>query len=165
MEIIVRFESAVRKVSAFVNAFGVSLLMLMMVMTCLDIVLRVLRIPITGGFELVTFVQVIFVSFALPYTEAVKGNITTELIFGRFPSRVKTVVGFFTTFLSLGLAVLITWRSALQGETLRLAGQHSVALSIPFFPFYWVIAFSAGLLALVLLANLLLPLAGRHRYE
>lgn len=158
-------ERFVRKVSEWVNRFGVSLLMLMMFVTSLDVVLRYLRMPIEGAFEMVTFTQVVFVSFALAYTQAVKGNITADLIVRKLPQKIQALTGGFTTLLSLVLAVLMCWQSILRGEALRQAGQHSVALEIPLFPFYWAVGFGAGLLALVLLVDFFIALTGRSSKE
>lgn len=161
MKALISLERIVRKVSAGVNGFGISLLMLMMFATSLDVVLRYLRMPIEGTFEIVTFMQVIFVAFALPYTQAVKGNISTDLVTGHLPPKVRAVISAFTTFLSLVLTSLIAWQTILQGAALRIAGQHSAALELPLYPFYWAFGLGAALLSLVLFVELLLILTGR----
>jgi len=161
VKVINLLKEVVHKSSAWVNGFGVSLLMLMMFATSLDVIFRYFRMPIEGAFEMVTFIQVIFVSFALPYTQSVKGNIAADLLVTKFSPKARAVTACVTTFLSFVLACAITWQSIVTGNALRYAGQHSVALDIPFFPFYWVVAFGAGLLSLVLFVELLVILSGR----
>ena len=65
-----------------------------------------------------------------------------------------------TSALSLLLFALIAWRSILYGESLRQAGEVSLTLQLPFYPFIYGVGLSAAVVCLVLLADLARNLRG-----
>ena len=52
---------------------------------------------------------------------------------------------------------LIAWRALVQSVDVREFTEASQLLTIPFFPFYWVVAFGAGSMALVLAIRIFVP--------
>jgi len=96
----------------------------------------------------------IVVAFALAYTQVHKGHVSVDLVISRFSPRVQAVINTITYFLGLGIFSLITWRSIIYAESLRLGGFTSSALYIPIYPFVYVIAFGSAILCLVLIYNL-----------
>ena len=50
-------------------------IVIMMVVTCVDIICRILRISFTGAYDIVMIAGAITITCALPYTTAVKGHV------------------------------------------------------------------------------------------
>ena len=151
-----KFRDVIHRVSQGINSFGVVSLMGMMLLMVVDVCLRrIFSRPITGSFELVQFIMIILVYLGLAYTAIRKAHISVELIVARFSERIQVLIESITLFLSLGLFVLITWRNIIRAEQLRLEQQTSPLLSIPTFPFYYILAFGCGVLSLVLLIQLI----------
>ena len=146
--------------SRLVNSVGAIVLAMMMFLIAGDVTLRYcFRSPITGSVELVELMMVVVVFLAIAYTASQKGHVAIELVVSHFPQRAQAIIDIFTCFLSLGLIALIIWRSVVRANSVLLANHVSAVLSIPIYPFVFIIALGCALLAIVLLANLLDALA------
>jgi len=126
-----------------------------MLLTAMDVTLRyVFSRPIPGSLELTEYMMAVLVAFGLAYTAVHKGHVSVELVISRFSPRVQAVINTITCFFSLGIFFIITWRSILYAENLRLGGFISSALHIPSYPFVYVVAFGSAILCLVFIYNL-----------
>jgi TRAP-type C4-dicarboxylate transport system permease small subunit len=127
----------------------------MMGLTCGDVVLRYLRMPIPGTYELVCFMGAVAVSFAMAHTSVQQGHVAVSLLLRLFPKRVQGVVEAVTGSLSFILFALLAWRSFLYADTIRTTGEVSLTLKMPFYPFIFGVGVSAGVVCLVLLSDLM----------
>ena len=141
-------------VTGVFNSAGVSILMVMMLLTVTDVSLRyILNSPVPGAYELTEFLQVVLVFFALAYTATRNGHVTVDLVVSRLPHRAQAVVNCITYLLGIGILLIISWRSAVEAQVKWAAGQASGVLGIPFAPFSFVIVIGTALFGLVLLVN------------
>ncbi len=131
----------------------------MMLLTCADVVLRLFRMPIPGTYELVSFFSAVAVSFAMAHTTVEKGHIAVSVLVQLLPRRLQAAVDAVTCGLSLFLFAMIAWRSILYGNNLREAGEVSMTLQLPFYPFVYGVGVAAAAVCLVLLNDLLQNLA------
>jgi len=129
-------------------------IVLMMLLTCADVVLRFFRMPIPGTYELVCFLGAVAVAFAMAHTSNEKGHVAVSLVVRLLPNRVQGVVEVLTNAFVLILFILIAWRSALYADTLRASGEVSLTLKMPFYPFVYGIAFSAAAVCLVKITDI-----------
>jgi len=127
----------------------------MMLLTCADVVLRYLRKPIPGTYELVCFLGAVAVAFAMAHTSVEKGHVSVSYIVQLFPQRIQKIIESITGCFGLFLFVLIAWQSASYANELRLSGEVSLTLELPFYPFVYGIGFSAAVVCLILLSDLL----------
>jgi len=126
----------------------------MMLLTCADIVLRLFRMPIPGTYELVCFLGAIAVAFAMAHTSNENGHVAVSLVVRLFPNRAQGVIEIFTNSFVLILFILIAWRSFSYAETIRVSGEVSLTLKLPFYPFIYGIALSAALVCLVKIVDI-----------
>ncbi len=146
--------------SRIVNIVGAIVLAMMMFLVAADVTLRYgIDRPILGSVELVELMMIIVVFLAVAYTASQRGHVAIELVTSRFPQRAQAILDVFTSFLSLFFIVLVIWRSILRGNTMWHDHHVTTVLSIPVFPFLYIIAFGCLLLAIVLIANILDSLA------
>lgn len=125
-----------------------------------DVVLRYLfNKPILGGSEVVGLLMVIAVSTGLVYTGSKDGHISITLVFVRLSKRIQTIIVPCIYFLSLCLFGLMSWRSVVQGLKWQAENPVTQTLSIPYFPFSYLIAFACAVFCLVLLIKFLDSLA------
>jgi TRAP-type C4-dicarboxylate transport system permease small subunit len=126
----------------------------MMFLTCADVVLRYFRKPIPGTYELVCFLGAVAVAFAMAHTSVEKGHVAVSFVLQRFPSRIQgmieTITGSFGSF----LFAVIAWQSVIYANDLRMSGEISLTLELPFYPFVYGIGFSAAVVCLILLSDL-----------
>ncbi|MBW2156094.1 MAG: TRAP transporter small permease [Deltaproteobacteria bacterium] len=126
----------------------------MMLITCADVVLRHFRMPIPGTYELVCFLGAVAVAFAMAYTSLEKGHISVSFVVALFPQRIQGLIESITHLFGVFLFGLLAWQSAIYANDLRLSGEVSLTLELPFYPFVCGIAFSAAVVSLILTSDL-----------
>ena len=131
-----------------------SAIVAMMLLTCTDVVLRYFRKPIPGTYELVCFLGAVAVAFAMAHTSVEKGHVAVSFVVSLLPQRIQGLIESITTSFGLIFFVLIAWQSLIYANDLRLSGEVSLTLELPFYPFVYGISFSAAIVCLILLSNL-----------
>ena len=129
-------------------------IVLMMLLTCADVVLRFMRRPIPGTYELVCFLGAVAVAFAMAHTTVQKGHVAVSLVVRLLPQRIQGLIEMLTGTFGFILFALIAWRSVLYANSLRATGEVSLTLQLPFYPFVYGIGFSGTAVCLVLLTDL-----------
>ncbi|MBU1161741.1 MAG: TRAP transporter small permease [Proteobacteria bacterium] len=127
----------------------------MMLLTCADVVLRYFRRPIPGTYELVCFLGAVAVSFAMAHTSIEKGHVSVSFIVSLFPSRLQRLIECMTSCFGLFFFALIAWQSIVYANDLHASREVSLTLELPFYPFVYGIAFSATVVCLILLSDLI----------
>ena len=147
-------------IRALVCALGVLSglgILTMMLVTCLDVLLRPFRVSLTGAVDIVQVAGTITIAGALPYTTAVKGHVAIEYFFQKLSRRNRIIVDTVVRLLGMGLFALLAWESMLYGLQLRQVGRVTSTLEIPLFWVAHVVAVSCASLVLVILHNMLHP--------
>jgi TRAP-type C4-dicarboxylate transport system permease small subunit len=130
-------------------------IIIMMMLTCADVVLRYFRRPIPGTYELVCFLGSVSVAFAMAYTTIEKGHVSVSFVVDLFPQKIQDIIACLTTSFGLCLFVFVTWQSMVYANDLRLSNEVSLTLELPFYPFVYGIGFSAAIVCLILLCDLI----------
>lgn len=141
------------RISTLFNVVAGAAVIVMMLLTCADVVLRLLRHPIPGTYELVGFLGTVIVSFALALTSLEKGHIAVEIIVQRFPARIQTGIEAVTSLIGAFLFALLAWQSMIYAADMRQSGEVSVTLTMPIYPFIYGLAVGSALLVAVLAAD------------
>jgi len=149
------FEKSTTSAANAINIAGVAVLALMMLLTAADVCLRyIFNSPITGALELTEFMMAVVVAFGFAYTAIRKGHVSIDFLLSRLHQKTQTVINSITCFFSFSIFALITWRSILYAEKLRIGEYASQSLLIPTYPFAYVLAFGSAVLCLVFLLDL-----------
>jgi len=127
----------------------------MMLLTCADVVLRYLRRPIPGTYELVCFLGALAVGFAMAHTSVQRGHVSVSVLTRLLPPRMQAGVACTTGLLSFVFFALIGWQSHRYAGQLLASGEVSLTLQLPFYPFVYGIGLSAWAVCLVLLPRIL----------
>jgi TRAP-type C4-dicarboxylate transport system permease small subunit len=139
-------------------------IVVMMLLTCADVILRYFRKPIPGTYELVCFLGAAAVAFAMAHTSVERGHVAVSFVVSLFPRKIQGLIESITTCFGLFFFTLIAWQSVIYANDLRLSGEVSLTLELPFYPFVYGIGFSAAVVCLTLLSDLfknLLKLFGK----
>lgn len=127
----------------------------MILMTCANIVSRLLGKPIKGTFELMGYFGAVATAFALGYTQIKKSHISVDILVNRFSPKARLVLnGINHVICSLFFAVA-GWQVARWAATLRETGEVTETLRIIYYPFTYGVAIGCFLIALVLLVDFL----------
>ncbi len=134
-------------------------LVLMMLLTCADVVMRSAGRPIPGTFEIVGFLGVIIAAFAIAYTQVLGGHIAIDYLVVRLSRRRQSIIRCITSLAGAGLFALIAWQSYLFAGNLWASGEVSPTEKIPFFPFVYGLALACLPVSLLLLLDFFKSLA------
>lgn len=146
--------------SRIANIVGATALVMMMLLFAVDVALRYIFIlPIKGSSELIELGMVVVVFLAIAYTASQKGHVAIEIVVSRFSQRAQAIIDVITYVLSLLFIILVTWRVLLRADLAVQQKQATVVLTIPLYPFMYLVALGFILLAIVLLADIFNSLA------
>ena len=159
-----KFERFNRRLSGWCEWFGLAAMLLMMVITCIDVVgAKVFRWRILGAIDIVMLAQIVAISYAAAITLILGRQIQVEFFFELLPRRVQAVINSFVLLLGLGLFILIIWRVCVLGYSFQTSGEYSSTAYIPFYPFAYGIALASIPVCLVLLVDLFKSLKNREQ--
>jgi TRAP-type C4-dicarboxylate transport system permease small subunit len=151
------YHQALRRVVRWLGLIAGAGLMAMVVVTTLDVVLRVFRISLPGAYDLVRIAGALTIAAALPYTTAVKGHVAIEYFFHQLGRRGRIVVDALMRLVGMALFGLLAWGSILFGSSIRRSGEVSQTVQLPMFWVPYVLAASCVLVILIKLYHLSHP--------
>jgi TRAP-type C4-dicarboxylate transport system permease small subunit len=134
---------------------GGILLVATVFLTCANIFLRIVWVPIDGTFELVGFFGAVLTAFALGYTQIRKGHISIDIMSIQYPAGVQKVISGINGLVCGLFFLFCGWRVAVWAGTIRTEGEVTETLRIIFYPFVYCVAFGCFVLALVLFTDFL----------
>jgi len=147
---------------------GISLVA-MTALTCADVTFRLFRHPILGTYEIVGFLGASVAAFAMAYTTMKRGHVAVEVLVIQLPKRVRFTIYLVTKLLSLAVFALLCFECIRYGNDLKVSGEVSLTLELPFFPVLFGIAFSSFAVCLVLWMDFWMVITGKkkpwHRWE
>lgn len=156
------FSDKVWRLTRLINAIGGSSLAFIMFLTVADIILRTLRRPIVGTFEIVAFSGAVVIGFSVPYTTWMRGHVYTDFLVLRFSQKMRNMINVSTRCLGIGLFFLIGWNLIRYGMDLRQSGEVSATLTIPFYPVAYGLGMSCFIQCLVLGCDILKIFGGKY---
>jgi TRAP-type transport system small permease protein len=111
-------------------------LMAMMLIVAVDVGLRnLINVPLTGAFDLTTYMMGITVVFGLAYCQMENAHINTDVLVNKLPKQPKLLLAALVLFVSVVFTAVITWQCFVNmGATVTLGLQSNI-LHIPVFPF------------------------------
>ena len=102
------------KLIEYLALIGGLLVFAMSALTTGDIIGRtVMTASIPGCYELVQYMMVFVVFFAMAYVQSQKANVRVELLFTHFPKRVQTAVSLLSSIAALFVFCLILYASGI----------------------------------------------------
>lgn len=147
-----KFENFVNSLSNWLNRVAGAALVAMLALIVADIIgAKLFKWPIPGGIEMVGFLGVLVIAFAIAQTQVLRGHIEVEFLVVRLPQTAQKIIAVVVYFLGMALFALLAWRSYDFAHTLQLKGEVSMTQEIPFYPFIYGIAFCSISVFLVLL--------------
>lgn len=129
----------------------------MVVITWTDVVLRLLRVPLAGAYDLAKIAAALTIAAGLPYTSSVKGHVAIEYFFHKLNRRGRIVVDGVIRLLGMALFSVLAWSCLKYGARLRTSGEVSLTLRLPVFWLPYVLAVSCGLTVLIKFYHLTHP--------
>ena len=157
-----RTETGLQKVSKVAAVIAAIVLAAMMLLTVGDVVGRYFfNNPIKGTWEVIGLLLVCAGTWGLGYCQMQKGHISITVLIQRFSRRIQAVIRSLTYLIGLVGFSLLCWRMFLM--TVRylttMKGYVTDTLEIPYPPFMLMLTIAAGIMALMLIVDLIRSLA------
>jgi len=151
-----KFESFNRRVSAWFERVGVCGLLLMMAITCTDVVgAKLFQRPVYGALDIVMYAQLVAISFATAFALILGRHVAVEFFVILLPPRLQAAVECVVSFLGAMFFALIVWRLAVYGYSLQIGGELSATLRMPLYPFAYSVALASIPVLLIFLVDVL----------
>ncbi|MEJ2587926.1 MAG: TRAP transporter small permease [Deltaproteobacteria bacterium] len=162
-------ENAVKTLVRYMYYVAGAALVLMMVLTCVDIVLRLAVTlyakydwtfiehlqPIPGTYELVCFLGSTAAAFAMAHTLVESGHVAVSVLVRLFSQRVQAIFQVVTSSMAFIFFGLLSWQSIVYAQKLKRWGEVSMTLELPYYPFVYGLGFAAAAVCLVLLMTVI----------
>ena len=123
----------------------------MVLLTCSNIFLRTVWMPISGTYELLGFFGAIAATFALGYTQRFRMHIAVTVLVDRFTSKTKIGLTILNDLMCMVFFILAGWQTILMSNNYVEQGEVSETLQIIFYPFTYATALGFLILSLVFL--------------
>lgn len=148
-----KFEKIIRALAEKFNWIAAGAIVFMMVLTSLDVFLRIFRTSIPGTYEFIGLFGSVVISFSLAFTTINRGHIAVEFLVQKLSQKKQFMFGFATEFLSMILFAVVSWRSFVYAMELVKSGEVSLTTGIPTYPFVLGVALGCGLQSLFLFTD------------
>lgn len=136
------------------DRIGQGFLIAMFLLVCANILLRIIWQPIRGTFEIVELLGSVVVSCSIAYCALQKGHVAIGFIVERFSPRTQAIIDIVAGIISFGLFIIIVWQLGEYGTRMWRAGETSLLLGIPLYPFAYCAGFGCLLITIVILIDL-----------
>ncbi|RPJ36718.1 MAG: TRAP transporter small permease [Planctomycetaceae bacterium] len=146
-----RYTSALRRIVNLLAAVAAIAIVIMILVTCVDVVGRRIGYPLKGTYDIVELLSAIMIAGALPYTTACKGHVAIEFLLQRLSRRGRLILDIFVRSASILMFGFLTWRFIQYGGELRASGQVTLTLQWPVFWLpYWMAVCTAVMIPVLL---------------
>ena len=145
-----KIEEFNRHLSACFEWIGMAGMLLMMLITCIDVIgAKVFNSPFLGAIDIVELSQVIALSFANSMTLLTDRHIRVEFVFNKLSQNTQNLISTVINFIEMVLFIIIIWRVIVLGYSFHSSGEYSMAAYIPYHPFTYAIAISRHVISLL----------------
>ena len=121
----------------------------MIFLTCTNVFLRFVWIPVSGTFELMGYFGAVLTAFTLGYTQLKHGYISVDIVVLRFSKKVQVVLHAVNHAICMVFFALVAWQILKYGTNLWETGEVTETLQIIYYPFTYGVALGCAVLSLV----------------
>jgi TRAP-type C4-dicarboxylate transport system permease small subunit len=157
MPILEKFDRFNQKVSFWIEWVGLAGILMMMAITCVDVVgAKVFKLPVPGALDIVMMSQLLSVAFAIAASLILGRHVEVEFFVPLLPKTLQTIINTIIHFLCLLLFILICRQLFAYGYSMQTGHEVSPTLRFPLYIFAYAAAVSCIPVCLVYLHRFLL---------
>jgi len=153
-------EAINRRLNQILIWIGGFILGAMILLTCANVFLRIVWIPIRGTYELMGYSSALVIAFAMGYTQMHNGHIAVDIIVKGFSTRIKKVLHGTNCLICMVFFTIAGWQIIKLGTNLMKTGETSETLRIFYYPFTYGVAFGCFVMAFGMLVGIITLFAG-----
>ena len=148
------FLAGVLKINEFMQSVAAVSLTFMMLLTTLDVLLRLFGKPIPGAVEIIAICGGIVIGFTVPISFWMRSHISVDFVLNWLTKPARDALNIVTRCVGIGLCLLISWNSVKIGTGMRKAAEVSGTLELPLYPVEYALAFCFFVLSIVLFGDI-----------
>ncbi len=152
----------VKRFNLYICFVGGVALVLMMLLTISDVILREFRRPIVGTYELVGYLAVAVLGFSIPYTTSIRSHVVVDFFVKKLSAKVQHLLLVVTRCAGILLFSFMGYDLVLMGRDYCRSGEVSPTLQFPFYPFIFAIGVCCFLQSFTQLTHVI-ALVGRKK--
>lgn len=130
----------IQKVYSIANGIAGVILAILVILLILNIIGRFVKYPISGSYEGVQYGFALIVAFGIGYTTLSDRNIYIELLFNKYPQKIKVIMEAINYLIGISTFTLITWRLCIDARLSYMLGEKSSTLGLPVYLFKYFLA-------------------------
>ncbi|MPW25594.1 TRAP transporter small permease subunit [Alkalibaculum sp. M08DMB] len=127
-----KISMTINRIASYISA---TIMFILTIWTVLDVAGRyLLNKPVRGTYEITELALVLIVFFGLGYAQHRDDHVVIDLLYTKFPKKLRFIVYEFGIILSIVISILMTWRLYLYGIRMQSGNYVTSVLSIPLYP-------------------------------
>ena len=151
-----KYEKVVHLLSRWFSWIGFAGLLLMMLITCFDVIAAKIFVwPIPGSIEFVMLSQLLAIAFIASLAQITGRHVRVEFFTAKLSRPAQALIDGIMALFLLFFFALIVWRLYVYGNSLRAGAQVSPTAGIALYPFAYAISFACLLLCAVFVLEFL----------
>ncbi len=155
------FQRIVSRLSRYMAAIAGTTLVLVMLLTVLDVMLRYFaNRPILGVYDLVALGGAVVIGFSIPYAAEKKVHVYMEMVQQTFHRIARQILVVFTRLVAMGVSLLVFWNLVKLGTGFRETGEASLTIQITYYPIAVGLGICFLIQTLVFIAEILKVFSG-----
>jgi TRAP-type C4-dicarboxylate transport system permease small subunit len=135
-----RFNNGIIKIDKVLYVIAGVTLVVMVLVTLCDVILRNFGHPITGSMEIIQYGGSIVFGFSLPYATYLGAMVRVDIITEKLkpgPNRILSIV---TRIVALLFLLFVAYNFFGYGQDARKAGEVTASFRVPTYPFIYALA-------------------------
>lgn len=157
-----RVMAGIRKTDAFFYAVAGVVLIVMVLVTLFDVILRNFGHPITGSMEIIQYGGALVFGFSVPYATFLKAQVQVDLVTEKLKPKVQKTVTILTRLAGLFLFLFICYNFFMYGLDVMKTGELSPSFKIPYYPIVFSLSLSFLLQSLTIFLDLMEVIQGKN---
>lgn len=139
--------------SRYMDMVAGTALVLIMLLTSIDVILRYMGKPILGSYDMVSLGGAFVIGFAVPRTSWDKAHVSVDILVERIPER-RGVFDISTRMIAIFFFVVLGWNFIKMGASFFRTGEGTLTLILPLYPIAFALGFCSFIECLVLLSDI-----------
>ena len=152
-------------INKFLMYLGGVFLVAMILLTSANIFMRILKLPISGTFELMGYFGAVATAFSLANTENLKGHIAVDILINAFSEKTQLFLKSLNNLILGFLFVFATNNLFIKTKTLQMSGELTETLRIIYYPFTFMVAIGCLALTLTFFLNFIKSISQLFRSQ
>ncbi len=157
--------AGIKKMDTLLYIVSGGVLVVMVLVTLCDVILRNFGHPITGSMEIIQYGGAIVFGFSVPYATFLKAQVQVDLVLEKLKPKTQKTMTIVTRLLGIFLFLFVCYNFYLYGVDVKRTGELSPSFKIPYYPIVFALSFSFFFQSMTILYDLIEVLRGGEAGE